>query len=127
MLRKPAGFAHEAHHVYPGANTVDKPGETASEDRPNRLQDDSASVATRAFRRPATDSKSIGCASSWRPQKATASSRIRWPCRRCSFAPFLFRIESILNRSTQAVRTLGEYELATQLSYFLWSSMLTMN
>jgi len=84
--------------------------------------------ATRAFRRPATDAEidrltRIVIAAT--KEGDSFERGIQVAVQAVLVSPhFLFRIEldpEPLN--PQAVRTINEYELATRLSYFLWSSM----
>ena len=84
--------------------------------------------ATRAFRRPATDAEvdrltRIVVAAT--KEGDSFERGIQVAVQAVLVSPhFLFRIEvdpEPLN--PQAVRTISEYELATRLSYFLWSSM----
>lgn len=78
--------------------------------------------ATRAFRRPVTDSELARLLKLVEMAQAdgdTFEQALRWPVQAVLCSPhFLFRIE--LDRPTQAI---SDYELATRLSYFLWSSM----
>ncbi len=86
------------------------------------------SFATKAFRRPATDAEvdrltRIVVAAT--KEGDSFERGIQVAVQAVLVSPhFLFRIEvdpEPLN--PQAVRTIGEYELATRLSYFLWSSL----
>ena len=84
------------------------------------------SFATRAFRRPATPDEVARLVGLYRMGRARGES---FP-QACKFAmtavlvtpQFLYRIESDPLNST-AAHALTDYELASRLSYFLWSSM----
>lgn len=84
--------------------------------------------ATRAFRRPADNEEVADLMSLW--AKADSDGRpfeqsIDVPLQAVLVSPaFLFRMESEPQPGEAGgVHTLSEYELATRLSYFLWSSM----
>ncbi len=85
-------------------------------------------LATRAFRRPATAEevdRLVGLAESVRAEGDTFESGIELALQAVLVSPhFLFRIERDPEpNNPQTVRALDDYELATRLSYFLWSSM----
>jgi hypothetical protein len=105
-------------------------GETAGET--GEVADCSRTIlrafATRAFRRPATDAevdRLIRIVLAATKEGDSFERGIQVAVQAVLVSPhFLFRIEldpEPLN--PLAVRTIGEYELATRLSYFLWSSM----
>ncbi|MCG8584835.1 MAG: DUF1592 domain-containing protein [Pirellulales bacterium] len=87
-----------------------------------------APLATRAFRRQVTDReldrlvKLTGVA---RTRKESFAAGIQLALQAILVSPqFLFRIElDPKPDDADAIRRLSEYELATRLSYFLWSSM----
>lgn len=83
--------------------------------------------ATRAFRRPVRDEEVVRLMKLW--TKADKDGR---PFERCIHLAlqavlvsphFLFRMEAEPQPGENGVHTLNEYELASRLSYFLWSSM----
>jgi hypothetical protein len=83
-----------------------------------------AALATRAYRRPATAQevaalmRFVALAKS---QGQDAEQGIQLALQAMLVSPnFLFKIE---NRSVAAAHPVSEYELASRLSYFLWSSM----
>ena len=85
-------------------------------------------LITRAYRRPATDrelARHLRLFETARAQGDSVSESLRFCLHAVLVSPhFLFRVE--LDQATnddQAVRTLNEHELATRLSYFLWSTM----
>lgn len=80
---------------------------------------------SRAFRRPATVEEVALyhqlCVERWN-QQDTYEEGLRLALSAVLVSPqFLFRIE--LDPDSQAIRKLNDFELATRLSYFLWSSM----
>ena len=83
---------------------------------------------SRAFRRPATpDEVELYhqlCVDRWN-QQDTYEEGLRLALSAVLVSPqFLFRVELDPDpQNPQAVRKLNDYELATRLSYFLWSSM----
>ena len=82
--------------------------------------------ATRAFRRPVTDAELDRLVELSRLTEAKDRwQRLRLPLQAVLASPhFLFRIE--LDEETEEVsqpRVLNDYELASRLSYFLWSTM----
>ncbi len=83
--------------------------------------------ATRAYRRPVQDEELANLMALW--TQADSDGRpfdqsIDVPLQAVlASPPFLFRMEQEPQPSEGAVHTLTEYELATRLSYFLWSSM----
>jgi hypothetical protein len=84
--------------------------------------------ATRAYRRPVRDEEVVQLMGLW--SKADSDGRtfdqsIDLVLQAVMVSPsFLFRMESEpLPGEKNGVHTLNEYELATRLSYFLWSSM----
>jgi mono/diheme cytochrome c family protein len=87
-----------------------------------------ADLARRAWRRPVTDaevSKLTSFVSMARVRGDTTDKAMRVGVMAVLVAPqFLFRIENApaSRYSSQLIR-IGEFELATRLSYFLWSSM----
>lgn len=82
-------------------------------------------LATRAYRRPASDrevERLVRLAAQGRASGGSFESGVRLALEAVLVSPhFLFRVE--LDPPGAAVRTLNEYELASRLSYFLWSSM----
>jgi hypothetical protein len=77
------------------------------------------SVATRAFRRPVTDTASIiKIAADARKRGRSFEQSLALGIEAILISPdFLFRIEK------QTAARLSDYELASRLSYFLWSTM----
>lgn len=93
-----------------------------------------ADLARRAYRRPVTPlevSKLVGLASSVRREGDTLTEGVCLALQAMLVSPhFLFRIEKepvaskLLNVSaSQGALPIGQHELASRLSYFLWSSM----
>lgn len=85
-------------------------------------------LASRAYRRPAKDEEAKRLVQLFKLAKENGESfesAIRIGVQAILVSPhFLFRIEQEPGPSdANGVRTLSEYELATRLSYFLWSSM----
>ena len=84
-------------------------------------------LATRAFRRPATDdevARLVTLARSVRSEGGTYEQGIQLALQAVLCSPhFLFRSEPDLEGQSDKPRDLNDYELATRLSYFLWSSM----
>ena len=78
----------------------------------------------RAWRRPVTDSELDAVVSLFtkvRPSKPTLAEALKTPLVAVLSSPhFLFLVEP---RPTQETRLLNSHELASRLSYFLWSSM----
>ncbi len=83
--------------------------------------------ANRAFRRPATDEEMSSLMAFWTKLDAdqhTFNESIDLTLQAVLVSPqFLFRIEADPIPQEGGIHTLTEYELATRLSYFLWSSM----
>jgi mono/diheme cytochrome c family protein len=87
-----------------------------------------APLATRAYRRPATEkeiTKLAGFVDLARQQGDSFQQGIALAIQAMLVSPqFLFRIESDKSpNDPTAIHAIGEYELASRLSYFLWSSM----
>jgi len=84
-------------------------------------------LATRAFRRPATDdevSRLVTLARSVRSEGGTYEQGIQLAVQAVLCSPhFLFRSELDHEGQADKPRDLNDFELATRLSYFLWSSM----
>lgn len=91
------------------------------------LRDILARLATRAFRRPVTDrevGRLVGIVDLARQNGEPIERGIQLAVQAVLVSPyFLFRVEPDDERNPGAVRDLTDYELATRLSYFLWSSM----
>ena len=83
--------------------------------------------ATRAFRRPVTKEEGdrlIALYLKARQEGETFEKALRVPLTAILVSPyFLFRIEPDAPGPPGQVRQLNDHELATRLSYFLWSSM----
>ena len=84
-------------------------------------------IASRAFRRPVTNDETkqlLKLASMSKTQDESFERGVQIAMRAVLVSPqFLFRYESDPEESDlSGVRDLDEYELATRLSYFLWSS-----
>ncbi len=81
---------------------------------------------TRAFRRPATDAeieRLLRLVEFGLEQKATFEESVQLAVQAVLTSPsFLYRGETG-TESDEGVRTLNSYELASRLSYFLWSSL----
>jgi hypothetical protein len=89
---------------------------------------DLASFATRAFRRPATDDeieRLMNLRNRARQAGADEEEAFKAALQAVLVSPhFLFRIElDPADMAAGAIRELNGYELASRLSYFLWSSM----
>lgn len=89
-----------------------------------------AAFASRAYRRPASDQQIDGLLGVYRAERArqaTHESSIRTALTAALVSPsFLFRTvtaQSAVNAEKSQRTTLDGYELASRLSYFLWSSM----
>jgi len=85
-------------------------------------------VATRAFRRPVTAEETQALMRTYREGRTSAGDferGIAQALRRVIVSPaFLFRIEKDPSMvSGRAIYRLGDYELASRLSFFLWSSI----
>lgn len=81
--------------------------------------------ATRAFRRPVTDDETtryLGLYDHAKKQGRPHADAVRLALKALLVSPnFLFR--AVEDRQTDAPFALNDWELASQLSYFLWSSM----
>ena len=87
-----------------------------------------ARLARRAYRRPAAEAeieRLMGLASRAMREGASFEGMIQTALQAILVSPpFLFRIERDPNPETEGgVRAVDNYELASRLSYFLWSSM----
>lgn len=85
-------------------------------------------LATRAFRRPVREeelARLLRLASQVREDGESFETSIQYALQAILVSPhFLFRIEQDPEPNTRDnIREIDEYELATRLSYFLWSSM----
>ncbi len=84
-------------------------------------------LATRAFRRPATDdevSRLLAIAEDARREGDSYEATIQLAMQAVLISPhFLFRMELDPAGSEGQPRDLTDYEVATRLSYFLWSSL----
>ena len=85
-------------------------------------------LASRAFRRPATDAEAqrlVKLADFAHEQGESFEAGIQLALQAILISPhFLFKVEQQpAAADVNAVRELNDYELATRLSYFLWSSM----
>ncbi len=83
--------------------------------------------ATRAFRRPVTEddtTKLLSFVALAKGEGQSALEGVKLAMRATLVSPhFLFRIELDPDPSSTAPHALNDYELASRLSYFLWSSM----
>jgi len=83
--------------------------------------------ATRAFRRPVGDdevARLMGLFDIAKGEGGTAQDGVKLALRGTLVSPhFIFRIELDPDLTAKAARPLNDYELASRLSYFLWSSM----
>ena len=83
--------------------------------------------ATRAFRRPVRDDEVKRLMALWSSADEAGDSfdkSIHFALQAVLTSPhFLFRVELDPRPDEKGIHTLNEYELATRLSYFLWSSM----
>ena len=84
--------------------------------------------ATRAFRRPVTDSelhRLVGIVGLAEKHRESFERGIQLAVQAVLSSPhFLFRVEADPSPTdTSGVRTLNDYELASRLSYFLWSTL----
>ncbi|HVJ83010.1 MAG TPA: DUF1592 domain-containing protein, partial [Planctomycetia bacterium] len=101
--------------------------------RPNGKNDEVAAsrilrnFARRAFRRPATNAeveRLVGLYASARKSGEAFEGAIKVPLQAVLVSPhFLFRVEPDRKAQDGGAYALGDYELASRLSYFLWSSM----
>jgi mono/diheme cytochrome c family protein len=94
-------------------------------ERPDCAQSILSRLAMRAFRRPVTDEETarlVALARRARSEGASFEESIQVGIQAILVSPhFLFRIER--DEAPEATRRLNGYELASRLSYFLWSSM----
>jgi len=83
--------------------------------------------ATKAFRRPVGDAevtRLLGLFDVAKGEGGTAQDGVKLAMRAALVSPhFIFRIELDPDLTAKAARPLNDYELASRLSYFLWSSM----
>jgi hypothetical protein len=81
--------------------------------------------ARRAFRRPVTEAEMnrlMGLFSLAQSQGESYESAVRWTLSAVLVSPqFLYRVET--PRGTDGVHRVNDHELASRLSYFLWSTM----
>jgi hypothetical protein len=85
-------------------------------------------LATRAYRRPVSDeemTRLMKVAETAIARKQSFEQTVAFALRAILVSPnFLFRVElDSPNQDSGTVQSLAEYELATRLSYFLWSTM----
>jgi hypothetical protein len=85
-------------------------------------------LASRAYRRPVSDqevARLVKLAASARARGEGFEASIRLALQAILVSPhFLFRVETDPQpNGAETIRALNEYELASRLSYFLWSSM----
>lgn len=101
------------------------PDESLSEDEASAMI--LGRFASRAFRRPATNQevqRLVGLANVVRDQGGTFEESIQVAFQAILVSPhFLFKVERADLEGEQESRRIGPYELATRISYFLWSSM----
>jgi hypothetical protein len=85
------------------------------------------SFATRAFRRPVTSEEMLGLMRLYRLAKGNKEpfeQAVKIPLIACLCSPhFIFRVELDPPTNPSTPHPISDYELATRLSYFLWSSM----
>jgi hypothetical protein len=83
--------------------------------------------AERAFRRPVTDADTapfVAIADKFTMTGGTAADGLKLALKGLLLSPhFLFRVELDPSPTAKDVHRLNAYELATRLSYYLWSSM----
>lgn len=83
--------------------------------------------ASRAYRRPATEKevqRLVSLAESVRQDGLTWEDSMQFAIQAVLVSPkFLFRVELDENPTGKDVRPLDDFQLASRLSYFLWSSM----
>lgn len=100
---------------------------SASKSETDAARENLASLAMRVFRRPVTAAEVdplVALFSLARKNEATFDEGMKIPLRALLVSPdFLFHAERIPAASPAATRPLNDYELASRLSYFLWSSM----
>lgn len=85
-----------------------------------------AAFATRAFRRPPTEAELDRLMPVWQAgfKGGSFDEGMRLAVQACLSSPrFLFRLEQDPPGSANKTRSLDGYEIASRLSYFLWSSM----
>jgi mono/diheme cytochrome c family protein len=97
-------------------------------DRPAAAAKILGDFATRAYRRPVTEAEVARLMKVWQYAARDADpfeAGIKHAMKAVLVSPnFLFRIEKDKEpNNPEAVHPVGEYELATRLSYFLWASM----
>ncbi len=84
-------------------------------------------LASRAFRRPAKDdeiARLVGLAGRVRDAGGSYEEGIQVALQAILVSPhFLFKVESPVAEGTARSALVNQYELATRISYFLWSSM----
>ncbi len=84
-------------------------------------------VASRAWRRPATDDevgRLVRLVKESASRGESFTSSLQWALSAILVSPhFLFRPEVSKAEKGKEVRDLGDYELASRLSFFLWSSL----
>jgi mono/diheme cytochrome c family protein len=99
----------------------------SKDDDRNAARQNLQRFATRAFRRPVTSQevdRLMKLYDTAKTQDVPMEQAMKLPLTAVLVSPhFLFRIESDEGADAKGIRTLNDYELATRLSYFLWSSM----
>ena len=114
-----ASWPPPAHRKVMGDNDIPQEGETA------RARNILARFMPRAYRRPVTQDEVSGRLALFakvRPDKASFVEAIKVPLAAVLASPhFLYLIEP--DAPQDRPRALNDYELASRLSYFLWSSM----
>ena len=109
---------------------LDNPQGSESQVEPQNVQDAARAIlgrlASRAYRRPVTDGeldRLLKLVQLVRERGDSFETSIQLALRAILVSPhFLFKVESDPPEG-DSVRTLNDYELATRLSYFLWSSI----
>jgi hypothetical protein len=114
---QPRPASHQAIvFVMPGKNVTEQQATSRIVER----------LASRAFRRPATKrevDRLSGLAAAARDRGQTFEQSIQLAMQAILISPnFIFRVEADPNEG-QTERQLNDYELASRLSYFLWSTM----
>ena len=119
IVRQAVQSPQSRHKIFP-ADFSEKPSTESARQILKRF-------ATRAFRRPMTDrelDRLVRLIDRAIQEGARFEESVQLAIQAILVSPnFLFRVEVDPAGSLQAVRLLNEYEFATCMSYFLWSSM----
>ena len=126
-LRKPTFVARSEPVKRIGRPTSPPPVEDPETRLLRRARDILRGFADRAYRRPATADeldRLVSLVESARKDGDGLDEAIRYALKATLISPsFLFHVEEEPNAPGTADSLLGEFELASRLSYFLWSSL----